>query len=222
MEFDHVKNHHAKFGDIPDRTPLTPTLTFDEAVTDLITREPRLAESAAEVSRLYSMDHTFAMARSAEQSITERAQKAIEKFLTDHTPAEALSKSIQEIGGFSQAYGDTVFRTNVATAYNQGRIDQASDPDLADIIVGFRYEGIADARTRSNHRAGFGTVASTTDDLWKTFRPPNGYNCRCSLEYVSRFEAERLGLWKDGKLIPSYSSSNLKPDPGFKSESVFS
>jgi len=223
MEFDHVKNHHAKFGDLPDTTPIAPTLTFDEAVTDLITREPRLAESAAEVSRMYSVDHVFAMARSAEQNITERAQKAIEKFLTDNTPAEALSKSIQDIGGFSQAYADTVYRTNVATAYNAGRMDQAQDPDLSEIIVGFRYEGIDDARTRHNHRVGFGTIAATDDPLWGKFKPPNGYNCRCGLEFVSRFEAERLGLMEDGKLKPRYSvpPSQLNPDPGFKTESLF-
>ena len=223
MEYDAVKNHHAKFGDIPDTSPIAPTLTFDEAVEDLLTREPRLAVSAAEVSRMYSLDHVFAMARSAELHITERAQKAIESFLVNNTPADALSKTIQEIGNFSQAYADTVYRTNVATAYNDGRMDQANDPDLDDIIVGFRYEGISDNRTRHNHRIGFGTVAPKDDPLWSKFKPPNGYNCRCGLEFVSRFEAERLGLMEDGKMKPRYSAppSQLNPDPGFKTESLF-
>lgn len=223
MEYDHFKSHYAKFGEIPDTTPIAPNLTFDEAVENLITREPRLAKSAAEVSRMYSLDHVFAMARSAEQHITERAQKAIQKFLTDNTPADALSKSIQEIGNFSQAYADTVYRTNVATAYNEGRMEQAADPEMQDVIVGFRYEGINDARTRDNHRIGFGTIAPKDDPLWTKYRPPNGYNCRCGLEFVSVFEAERLGLMEDGKLKPRYSAppSQLNPDPGFKGEGLF-
>lgn len=223
MEYDHVKGHLARFGDLPDSTPIAPTLTFSEAVQDLITREPRLAQSAAEVSRMYSLEHTFAMARAAELNITERAQKAIEAFLGNNTPVEALSKTIQEIGPFSQAYADTVYRTNVSTAYNGGRMAQAQDPELADIIVGFRYEGINDSRTRHNHSIGFGTIAATDDPLWSRYKPPNGYNCRCGLEFVSRFEAERLGLWQDGKLKPRYSAppSQLTPDPGFKSESLF-
>lgn len=221
MEYDHAKNKASRFADLPDSTPLAPTLTFDEAVDDLLKREPRLAQSAAEVSRLYSTEKVFAMARAAELHITQRAQEAIGEFLKSNGPTEALSKTIQEIGPFSQAYADTVFRTNVANAYNQGRITQADDPELADIIVGFRYDGVDDWRTRDNHRAGFGTIAPTDDPLWNTFRPPNGYNCRCSLEFVSRFEAERLGLWKDDKLVPRYTSSHLHPDPGFKSGGLF-
>lgn len=221
MEYDKAKNAGAKLSELSDSTPLAPTLTFDEAVEDLLSREPRLAASAAEVSRLYSLDNVFAMARAAELRITQRAQEVIGEFLKSNAPSQALSKTIQEIGPFSQAYADTVFRTNVANAYNQGRITQADDPDLADVIVGFRYDGIDDSRTRSNHRAGFGTIAPTDDPLWDTFRPPNGYNCRCSLEFVSRFEAERLGLWKDEKLVPRYTSSHLHPDPGFKSAGIF-
>ena len=99
-------------------------------------------------------------------------------------------------------------------------MEQAEDPDLADIIVGFRYEGINDARTRDNHEAGFGAIAPTDDPLWKRFKPPNGYNCRCSLEMVSRFEAQRLGLWDGKKLMPRYPA-NLHADPGFKSEGLF-
>lgn len=219
MEYD--KAVGGRFSELPDSTPLAPTLTFDEAVEDLLTREPRLAQSAAEVSRLYSTEKVFAMARAAEVHITQRAQQAIGEFIKSNAPSQALSKTIQEIGPFSQAYADTVFRTNVATAYNQGRMIQAEDPDLADVIVGFRYEGVEDYRTRDNHRAGFGTIAPSDDPLWKTFRPPNGYNCRCALEYVSRFEAERLGLWKDGKLVPRYTSQHLHPDPGFKGEGLF-
>jgi len=224
MEYDYVKDHIARFGELPDSTPLAPNLTFREAVQDLVTREPRLIKSASAVAEKYSVEHIFAMARSAELHITERAQKAIETFLVNNTSAEALSKTIQEIGPFSQAYADTVYRTNVATAYNDGRMDQASDPELEDIIVGFRYEGIADARTRHNHRIGFGTIAPKDDPIWAKYKPPNGYNCRCGLEFVSRFEAERLGLMDNGKMKPRYSAppSQLNPDPGFKSESVFS
>ena len=81
MEMDAAVAKYAKFSELPDRTPLEPSLTFDEAVKDLLEREPRLASSAAEVSRLYSTDKVFAMARAAELHITQRAQEAIGEFL---------------------------------------------------------------------------------------------------------------------------------------------
>ena len=217
MEYDASKAKAAKFSEVPETSPIAPGLTFEEAVEDMLIREPRLAKSAAEVSRLYSTQKVFAMARSAEMVITKRAQEAISQFIRSGEPAEAISKTIQEIGPFSEAYANTVYRTNVVTAYNEGRMQQATDEDIADVIVGFRYSGILDNFTRDNHRAGFGTIAATDDAIWKTHKPPNGYNCRCGLDFVSRFEAERLGLWKNEKLVPHYVGGQaFHPDPGFK------
>jgi len=219
MEFDAAKRG-AKFSDVPETSPIVPGITFEEAVEDMFKREPRLERSSAEISRLYSTQKVFAMARSAEMTVTRRAQEEIVKWLGSGDPATAITKTLEEIGPFSRAYADTVYRTNVATAYSEGRLQQAEDKDVAEVIVGFRFEGVNDAFTRENHRAGFGSVAATDDPVWKLRKPPLGYNCRCALEFVSAYEAERLGLWKNGKLTPYYASplSLWFPDPGFKTE----
>ena len=220
MEFDAANKGAAKFSDVPTTSPIVPGITFEEAVEDMFKRDPRLARSAAEVSRLYSTQKVFAMARSAEIVVTRRAQEEIVKWLGGGDPAIAITKTLEQIGPFSRAYADTVYRTNVATAYSEGRIQQAEDPDVSEVIVGFRFEGVNDAFTRENHRAGFGSVAATDDPVWKLRKPPLGYNCRCALEFVSVYEAERLGLWKNGKLTPYYAAPLSKwfPDPGFKVE----
>lgn len=218
MEYDHAVSM-AKFADVPQSSPIAPGITFEEAVEDMFKRDPRLERSSAEISRLYSTQKVFAMARSAEMTITKRAQDEITKWLGSGEPGMALEKTLEEIGPFSRAYAETVFRTNVATAYNEGRIEQSKDEDVADVIVGFRFEGVDDAFTRDNHRAGFGSIAPTDHPIWKMHKPPLGYNCRCALEFVSVYEAERLGLWKDGKLTPMLApSSAWYPDPGFKVE----
>ena len=219
MEFDHAKEMAAKFADVPQSSPIAPGIVFEEAVEDLFKRDPRLERSSAEISRLYSTEKVFAMARSAEMVITKRAQDSMTKWLQSGSPAQALTKTLEEVGPFSRAYADTVFRTNAATAYSEGRIQQAKDEDVAEVIVGFRYEGVDDAFTRENHRAGFGSIAPTDHPTWKMHKPPLGYNCRCALEFVSVYEAERLGLWKDGKLTPMLASNSVwYPDPGFRVE----
>lgn len=216
MEADHAKAV-AKFSDIPNTSPIAPGITFTEAVEDMFARDPRLERSSAEISRLYSTSKVFAMARSAEMTITRRAQEEITKWLGGGSPGQALEKTLEEIGPFSRAYAETVFRTNAATAYSEGRIQQAKDEDVAEVIVGFRYEGVDDAFTRENHRAGFGSIAPTDHPTWRMHKPPLGYNCRCALEFVSKYEAERLGLWRDGKLIPKLATDSVwYPDPGFR------
>lgn len=222
MEYDAALDGVARFAEVTDSSPLAPSLTFDEAVKDLLTREPRLASSAAEVSRLYSREHVFAMARSAELAITKRVQEIMSKATVSGAPAQEAMTAIEEAAPYGRAYADVVFRTNASNAYNNGRLEQASDPDLADVVVGLKYMGLQDAFTRPNHSAGFGTIAATDDPFWSTHKPPLGYNCRCGLDFVSRFEAERMGLWKDGKLTPYYvGGSSFHADPGFNTGGVF-
>lgn len=175
MEFDAAKRG-AKFADIPETSPIVPGISFEEAVEDMFKRDPRLERSSAEISRLYSTEKVFAMARSAEMVVTKRAQDEIVKWLGSGDPATAIEKTLTEIGPFSRAYADTVFRTNTATAYNEGRMEQALDPDVSEVIVGFRYDGIDDAFTRENHRAGFGSIAATDSPVWKLRKPPAGFN----------------------------------------------
>ena len=218
MESDAVKKLGATFADVPQTSPIVPGIVFEEAVEDMLRREPRLARSAAEVSRLYSTEKVFAMARSADLTITKRANEEISKWLAGGTPAQALEKTLEEIGPFSQSYAGTVYSTNVATSYNEGRIQQAQDEDVAEVIPGFIYRGVDDAATRPNHRAGFGTIAPTNHPIWKTRKPPNGYRCRCGLDFYSRYDAERDGLWVNGKLTPYFppTFNQFYPDPGFK------
>lgn len=195
MEFD-AAQRGAKFADIPTTSPIVPGITFEEAVENMLKREPRLARSAAEVSRLYSTQKVFAMARSAEMTVTRRAQEEITKWLSGGTPGAAIEKTLTEIGPFSEAYAATVYRTNVAESYNLGRIEQAKDEDVSDIIVGFRFEGVLDAFTRPNHSAGFGSIAATDDPVWKLHRPPLGYNSFVAGTLVSgRFDGASKALY---------------------------
>lgn len=217
----------ARFSGIPETSPVVPGVVFEEAVNDMIEREPRLERSAAKISEMYSDQKVFAMAHSADVNLTERVQKIVQENMEKGGFFPDVEQKIMKVGEeqvkpFARAYADTVFRTNCSTAYTAGRFDQAHDEDVKEVIAGFRYEGISDAFTRENHRKGFGTIAPSDDPLWGHFRPPNGYNCRCTLEFVSRFEAERLGLWRDGKMVPHYtaSPSELQPDQGFRTKAV--
>lgn len=48
-----------------------------------------------------------------------------------------------------------------------------------DVTPNLRYEAIMDERTRDSHRALNGTIRPIDDAFWKTYFPPNGWNCRC-------------------------------------------
>jgi len=132
--------------------------------------------------------------------VAQKVQEAISKTMQAGASDVPPSKVISEITGWSRAYADTVYRTNLCGAYSAGRLRQAMDPDVEDVVVGLRYVAAMDSNTRPNHAAAHGLVAAHDDPIWYDLAPPAGYACRCSLELVDRFTAEREGLLVDGKL----------------------
>lgn len=204
-------------------SPIAPGLTFDEAVEDLLKREPRLAESAAEVAELYSWSGVFALAKSASINLTRRVQQALGELLSQGKAAESTREELQRMAAeeahdWTVSYASTIYRTNVAHAYNMGRMKQAQDPDVADVIPALEYVSMEDERTRPNHWAAHGLVAGVNDTIWTRMRPPQGYQCRCVLRQVSIMELERRGLIRDGQVVRFIPDgfSKAGPDEGFK------
>lgn len=72
---------------------------------------------------------------------------------------------------------DTIFRTNMQSAYMAGHYQQ----QLAN--VSFRpyweYVAVMDSHTRPTHAALNGQTFRWDDPFWDACYPPNGYNCRC-------------------------------------------
>lgn len=211
MEYDSAKAH-ATFTSIPQRNPIVYGATFHEAVEDLLQREPRVVpdhipfnQRAEWVSNLYSKSAAFAAARSIDAKLTARIQKAVadsvEKGLDPGTTERQVMRlAVDASHDWSRAYANTVYRTNVARAYTEGRFAQAAQEDVKEVIPALEYVSVEDALVRPNHAAAHGLIAATDDPVWEMIKPPNGYNCRCAANFISRFELERRGLFKDGRV----------------------
>lgn len=207
---------------IPVTTSL-PEVPFTEAVADLMAREPRLANSAADVARAYNEQHGFSMARAVEQKTVERVQKALAKAVHEGQTVDAGVRTIQAIArkagedmaDWTRSYAETVFRTNVSTAYSAGRFRQMADPDVAKAIGALRYSTAGDVDVRKNHKHADGLIAAADDPVWQRLAPPLGYNCRCGVDFVSWPELERKGLVQGGTVRRSQAPRGAHADSGF-------
>jgi len=83
---------------------------------------------------------------------------------------------------------ETIFRTNVQTSYTTGRYKQMVDQK--DAFPFWEYDAVNDSRTRPSHAALDGKIFPADHPFWDTWYPPNGYNCRCGVNPVSKHEAE--------------------------------
>jgi len=199
------------------RDAFMPPVSFDAAVADILAREPRLAVGYRAVQDVYASAYVFALARSAEVNVTKQVQRVVAASIRDGTPITDGARVIAAIGGWSRAYGDTVYRTNLATAYQSGIMQQAVDPDIRRVMVAFEFNATLDAGVRPTHAAAHGLVASTRDPIWTRFTPPLGYNCRCATRLLTSFEIERRGLL-NGSNVKTYFPPKFHaamPDDGF-------
>lgn len=87
---------------------------------------------------------------------------------------------------------ETIFRTNIQSAYAAGRWEQIDANARA--APWLLYDAVDDFRTRPEHAAMDGTVLPVTDKWWKTHHPPNGWNCRCGVVQLSDAELAEYGL----------------------------
>jgi SPP1 gp7 family putative phage head morphogenesis protein len=101
---------------------------------------------------------------------------------------------------------ETVVRTNVSEALNEGRKSFFEDPSLEGYVVAYQYSAIMDDRVRPNHAAMDGRIYSVNSPVWQMFTPPNGFNCRCILIPITSDEQ-----WEESPPLPD----TLRPDAGF-------
>jgi SPP1 gp7 family putative phage head morphogenesis protein len=89
---------------------------------------------------------------------------------------------------------ETIFRTNVNSAYNAGRQAIFSSPAVKEARPYLRYDAIDDDRTDEDCEDADGTVKEQDDGWWLTHTPPLHPNCRCSFVALSPEEAREEGI----------------------------
>ncbi len=204
-------------------------VTLDEAAELFKKRLPISSRAfnrlTADLKRRY-----FAIAGIEEGELLKQAQAALIEAIdtggTLDTFAAALKeRAVKYTGGAfgsnlaGQEVGDyhlrTIFRTNAMSAYNEGRREIFEDPDVADEVVAYMYNAIDDDRVRPSHAAMDGKIFRKDDPIWAQWWPPNGYNCRCTVDPITRDEAARIAPDMISTALPAVGNEAVRPDPGF-------
>lgn len=114
---------------------------------------------------------------------------------------------------------ENVFRTQINIGYSAGRWSANQDPAIDEILWGYEYVTVGDARVRPTHAGLDGSKYPKNHAFWKTNFPPNGYSCRC--QAIELFEAPEGGTEaapstftteQDGKTVTVQPGA----DPGFR------
>lgn len=87
---------------------------------------------------------------------------------------------------------ETIFRTNLQSAYAKGQRENIQD--TKDTFPYLMYDAVDDSRTRPEHAAWDGTVLPADHPFWQTHYPPNDYNCRCGVIQLTWDDIAEYGL----------------------------
>jgi hypothetical protein len=194
---------------------LIPNIPPDRAIADMVEREPRLAKGYKEIQEIYSNTRAFALAKSSDLIVTEKVQGFLGAALKSGETLPSAERVIAALGDWARAYGETVFRTNLGTAYASGRMKESMDPDFSGFIVGLERLSVNDVDTRPNHRAAHRLCAAQSDPIWLRLGLPAGYNCRCMWRLLDVYEARRRHLMEGDHMRQALTPSGAYNDEGF-------
>jgi len=185
-----------------------------EAIAALRTRGADLPESFA-WQEFYAEDHAamFTVAKSAGYDILDDIYQALLAALEDGKTFAQFSRELEAVlrdkgwWGRKQAVDpatgetrvvqlgsprrlETIFNVNMRVSYAAGhwsrfQRQKADRPFL-------RYVAILDERTRDSHASLHNLVLPVDHPFWTLYAPPNGWNCRCTLQNLTQADIDRL------------------------------
>jgi len=188
---------------------------FEEAAAAFRVRVP-ISEDGWRAMGDAARQHAFKVAGVAQLSMVADVQKALQKAIED---GETLADFKKRVGPMLKAaWGgsvanpahrlETIFRTNVQTAYNAGTWQQLQRPETKRLRPYIKSSPVMDFRTTVPICVKIGTVILPADDpWWLTHWAPLHFQCRRSHTSLTEKAAQRQGITR----VPPA----VAPAPGF-------
>jgi len=144
----------------------------------------------------------FTVAGTAQLDLIASVQAALDSALEQGTDLEAFKAAVGEklqsewVGskGNPASRLETIFRTNVQSAYNAGRYAEATDPDTLAMRPYWQFDAVVDGRTTSGCKAANGVVLPADHPWWGRNTPPRHFNCRAVFHPLTRRQAAAAGI----------------------------
>lgn len=214
-QVDRILTTNAKFSDLCERyvAQFDEPLLNDDALQALSRKVPLTEEEVKALEAKYRAT-AFTIAKVTSADLIESIKLDLVSHLAKGDTFADWRNQIDDLfiakgfGRLDSRYLETVYRTNVASAYQVGRWESAQRN--APLIKLLEYHAILDERTRPNHRAMHEFRAPIDSYVWKEWYPPNGYRCRCTVVFIT---PQMVRVYD---LAPSTAMPDLHPDKGFE------
>ena len=207
---------------MPAQIKINLLLTFDKAPEEAVKYLERLGVKITwnwQEQLQAIKEKAFTISKITNADLLQEVQNKLIEALNKGTPYSDFKDELNEIlknRGYikkedgSQWRLDTIYRTNLQSAYMAGRYKQQQE-----VVKNFpywEYVSILDNRTTVSCRDLNGTILPANDPFWKINYPPRHYNCRAR---VISHNKSTLNQYNK-TLSDSSKYSNIKPAEGFE------
>lgn len=151
----------------------------------------------------------------------EAVNKMIAEGLTIHDFRKEFDSIVEKYGWDYQGSrgwrSQVIYETNLQSAYQDGRFQQANDPEILKAFPYWRYRTAGDTRVRPEHAAWNNTILRADDPWWDTHYPYrsdvyNWFGCRCDVETISEEEHNSLADKPGYQTTPKSEIQNPKSE----------
>lgn len=198
-------------GQIPLSYYETTAQTFQKAVAEGLQGTVFPADDYRNTLKAYLEQNVYAFSAAKSFAMLEQMRG----MLTDENgDVVSFSKFKQKVSGITQLFN----KTWLETEYNSA-IACAQMAEKWESLKGFdylEYRTVGDDRVRDTHKALDKLVLKTSDSLWGTIYPPNGWNCRCTVvpassNTIATTESEAIAKMQSAQ-IGAYFKQNVGTD----------
>jgi SPP1 gp7 family putative phage head morphogenesis protein len=103
------------------------------------------------------------------------------------TYGQFLKEAKKELGKFNGYHLAAEYQRTVAGSQNALLWDKIQE--TKHLLPNLRYQTVGDQRVRPTHAALDNIVRPVDDSFWLSYMPPNGWNCRCTVEQLQEEDA---------------------------------
>lgn len=202
-------------------------LTFEEALEYLRRKVPMTIEQYKRLQE-EARKQAFTVSDTTRLDLVQDILDELKRSMAEGGTLQEFQKVIRERMDTKGWTGptpyrlETIFRTNMQSAYQAGRYKQMTDPEVVEARPYWMYVAVKDGATRASHRALDGIVRRYDDPFWDEWYPPNGFNCRCKVISLSAEAAKRRGVQIQTGDLPRVIDQEtgeilqMRPDKGFE------
>jgi SPP1 gp7 family putative phage head morphogenesis protein len=188
---------------------------FEEAIDKFGERVP-MKRSEWDKLTQGQREHAFMVSEVSLADVVTEVYEGIGRAVKNGTTFEEFKATagqalIEHWGGEKPGRLETIFRTNVLTAYNGGRHAVLTAPAVKRARPYWRFDGIDDDRQSDICAELDGRVMAADDPRWAKWHPPMHHQCRSTVVPLSEAEAREEGIDDDDPDVDPQEGFGVPP-----------